>query len=218
MVMVFFPSFFETCFLALPSSLSPASALHVAPLRLLPLVTNVEIEESFDRLKVGNKRSSANLQMEEKTVTAFHEGGHALMTLYSSHANSLHKASILFRGEALGVTWQTEKAEKYTERFGDFFDQLKILLAGKAAEELQFGVERVSTGCLSDLQKATQMARHLALLQYETLTADEIRAAAAGTLEIKEPLQPLQQLQRSSSSSNSSSSRSSTKEGPHVET
>ncbi|CAK51409.1 atp-dependent metalloprotease ftsh, putative [Eimeria tenella] len=238
------------------------------------------------------------------------------MTLYSSHASSLHKASILFRGDALGVTWQTQKKEKYTERFTDFFDQLKILLAGKAAEEIKFGKEKVSTGCLSDLQKATQMARHLvtsfgvgledssnnssssssssssgtwslggassvcldavethllsetikekieaatqqllaaafeeakavlkekqqelervaqALLKYETLTADEIRAAAAGTLDLsssskQQPLQQQQQQQRgrqqqqkqekqqpavasvSLSSSNSSSSSSS---------
>lgn len=80
------------------------------------------------------------------------------MCLSTRLAPDLHKASILFRGDALGVTWEAPGEEKYSETLGEALDRLKILLAGKAAEEVAFGGSEVTMGCLSDLQKATRLA------------------------------------------------------------
>merc|ERR1719401_2246116 len=99
----------------------------------------------------------------EKKMTAYHEGGHALVAMQAEGADPVHKATIMPRGGALGVTWSIPEKEKYSERLFELQAQLEVAMGGKAAEELIFGAGNVSAGCTSDLQGATQLARRMVM-------------------------------------------------------
>jgi len=100
---------------------------------------------------------------EEKQMTAFHEGGHTLVSLFTPDADTVHKATIMPRGQALGITWSIPDKEKYSQKLCELRSRLKVLMGGKVAEELIYGAENVSAGCTSDLQKATGLARRMVM-------------------------------------------------------
>jgi ATP-dependent metalloprotease FtsH len=120
------------------------------------------IEEAFDRVVVGLERRNPMSELEKK-MTAYHEGGHALVGLHAQGADPVHKATIMPRGSALGVTWSIPEKEKYSERLFELQAHLDVAMGGKAAEELIFGADNVSAGCTSDLQGATQLARRMVM-------------------------------------------------------
>ncbi|CAL1154007.1 unnamed protein product, partial [Cladocopium goreaui] len=93
----------------------------------------------------------------------YHEGGHTLVSIGNSGADPVHKATIMPRGNALGVTWSIPEREKYSERLFELQARLRVLMGGKAAEELIFGPENVTAGCTSDLRQATGLARRMVM-------------------------------------------------------
>lgn len=120
------------------------------------------IEQAFDRVVVGLQRKSP-LNEEEKNITAYHEGGHTLVNFYTKGSDPVHKATIMPRGMSLGVTWKIPISDKYSQKIKDVQSEIDILMGGLVSEEIIFGKNNVTTGCSSDLQKATHIAQSLVM-------------------------------------------------------
>lgn len=120
------------------------------------------LEEAFDRVVVGLERTNP-MSEHEKKLTAYHEGGHTLVSLGNGGNDPIHKATIMPRGQALGITWSIPDREKYSERLFELQARLDVLMGGKAAEELIFGPKNVTAGCTSDLRQATSLARRMVM-------------------------------------------------------
>jgi len=121
------------------------------------------LEEAFDRVVVGLERRNP-MSEHERRMTAFHEGGHALVSLNIKGADPVHKATIMPRGNALGITWQLpEGPERYSTKLHELKARLAVLMGGKAAEDIEFGPENVTAGCVSDLQQASGIARRMVM-------------------------------------------------------
>lgn len=120
------------------------------------------LEEALDRVVVGLQRSNP-MSDHEKRLTAYHEGGHTLVSIGSPGADPVHKATIMPRGNALGITWSIPEREKFSERLFELTARLDVLMGGKAAEELIFGPKNITAGCSSDLRQATGLARRMVM-------------------------------------------------------
>jgi ATP-dependent metalloprotease len=121
------------------------------------------LEESFDRVVVGLERRNP-MSEQERVMTAYHEGGHALVSMSLKGADPVHKATIMPRGNALGITWQLpEGPERYSTKVHELKARLAVLMGGKAAEDIQFGADNVTAGCVSDLQQASSIARRMVM-------------------------------------------------------
>jgi cell division protease FtsH len=120
-----------------------------------------DLEEAIDRVLLGLEKKRRVMSAEEKARVAYHEAGHAIAGLTVEHAPPVHRASIIPRGiSALGHTLQLPTEEKYLMTESEIKDQIVIMLAGRAAEELAFnGV--LSTGAADDLKKASELARQM---------------------------------------------------------
>ncbi|OWZ31309.1 ATP-dependent metalloprotease [Cryptococcus neoformans] len=118
-------------------------------------------EWAKDRILMGAERRSHYVTEESKRATAYHEGGHALVALHTPGAMPLHKVTIMPRGQALGITFQLPEQDKdsYTRR--EFNAMIDVALGGRAAEEMIFGHDNVTSGCSSDLQRATDVATRM---------------------------------------------------------
>jgi cell division protease FtsH len=108
---------------------------------------------------MGAERKSMIITDAEKKVTAFHEGGHALLAALLPHADPLHKVTIIPRGMALGVTQQLPTEEKHNWTREQLEDRIAVCMGGRIAEELVF--EQISTGAANDIEQATEMARKM---------------------------------------------------------
>jgi cell division protease FtsH len=117
-----------------------------------------DFEAARDRVLMGQRRESVAMSDAEKEMTAYHEGGHALLGVVLPHSDQLHKVTILPTGQALGVT-QYLPEERHSYRQDYIEDRLCIALGGRAAEEAVYGV--TSTGAANDLVMATEMARKM---------------------------------------------------------
>jgi cell division protease FtsH len=118
-----------------------------------------DLREAIEKVMLGPKRSSHILSAEEKKVTAYHEGGHALVGAVLPEADPVHKVTILSRGRAAGYTMKLPSEEKHMQTKSSFLDEIAALLGGYAAEKLVFG--ELTTGASNDLKVATNMARKL---------------------------------------------------------
>ncbi|EDO06047.1 ATP-dependent metallopeptidase HflB family protein [Babesia bovis T2Bo] len=127
----------------------------------LASVTPSAIEEAFDRVVVGLKGKPLTNERERK-ATAYHEGGHTLVSIHTPGATQVHKATIAPRGRTLGVTWKIPE-EKSDTRMSELHAEIAVLMGGMAAEEVIYGKENVSTGCQSDLEKAADIARTMVM-------------------------------------------------------
>ncbi|WWD20836.1 hypothetical protein CI109_105313 [Kwoniella shandongensis] len=118
-------------------------------------------EWAKDRILMGAERRSHYVTEESKRATAYHEGGHALVALHTPGAMPLHKVTIMPRGQALGITFQLPEQDKdsYTRR--EYNAMIDVALGGRAAEEMIFGHDDVTSGCSSDLQRATDVAARM---------------------------------------------------------
>jgi cell division protease FtsH len=96
---------------------------------------------------------------DEKKLTAYHEGGHAILALTVPNTDPVHKATIIPRGRALGMVMQLPEKDKLSMSFQQMTSRLVILMGGRVAEELIFGKEHVTSGAASDIQQATKLAR-----------------------------------------------------------
>ncbi len=128
-------------------------------------VTIEELEESIERVMAGPQRRSRAISPKEKKVVAYHESGHALLSLYLKDVvDPLHKVSIVPRGvAALGYTLQRPTEDRYLMRKDELLGRIKVLLGGRIAEKLVFG--EVTTGAHNDLEVATAIARRM-ICQY----------------------------------------------------
>ncbi|KAJ2688076.1 hypothetical protein IWW39_002494 [Coemansia spiralis] len=121
-------------------------------------VSNKHLDFAKDRILMGSERKSAVITPEARLATAYHEGGHTLAAMYTPGAMPLHKVTIMPRGHALGVTMQLPEADKVSTNKIEYQAMLDVSMGGRAAEELVYGLDGVTSGCSSDLRKATQVA------------------------------------------------------------
>ncbi|KAI0699712.1 ATP-dependent metallopeptidase Hfl [Cytidiella melzeri] len=116
-------------------------------------------EWAKDRILMGAERKSAYISDHVKKLTAYHEGGHALVSLYTDGAMPLHKVTCIPRGHALGYTSQLPLDDRYSRSFKEYLADIDVCMGGRVAEELVYGSENVTSGASSDLDKATRTAR-----------------------------------------------------------
>ncbi|MDX1732658.1 MAG: cell division protein FtsH, partial [Aurantimonas coralicida] len=100
---------------------------------------------------------------EEKTLTAYHEAGHALVGIIEPFNDPLHKVTIIPRGRALGVTMNLPERDRYGMRKNEMEARLAMIFGGRAAEEIIYGLDNVTTGASNDIQQATNMARAMVM-------------------------------------------------------
>jgi cell division protease FtsH len=124
-------------------------------------VTMADIEDAKDKIFMGKARKTMVQTPEEKKDTAYHEAGHVVVGLYSKYADPVHKVSIVPRGRALGVTQQLPEKDKYSYHRAELIDRIKVLMGGRAAEEVFIG--RITTGAGNDIERATQIARNMVM-------------------------------------------------------
>ncbi len=123
---------------------------------------HVEMEDfefAKDKVLMGVERKTMMLTDEEKTVTAYHEAGHALVAAFTAGADPLHKVTIIPRGRALGLTMQLPTEDKHTYKKEYVKAQIAILMGGRVAEELT--MEDITTGAGNDIERSTDMARRM---------------------------------------------------------
>ncbi|KAI9064398.1 ATP-dependent metallopeptidase Hfl [Trametes sanguinea] len=116
-------------------------------------------EWAKDRILMGAERKSTFISEEMKRMTAYHEGGHALVALYTEGAMPLHKVTCVPRGHALGITSQLPKDDRYSVSLKEYLAVIDVCMGGRVAEELVYGPDQVTSGASSDLQHATRTAR-----------------------------------------------------------
>ena len=116
-------------------------------------------EQARDRILMGQRRDSMALSDDEKEIIAYHEAGHAVSAAVLEHADPVHKVTILPTGMALGVTQQLPEEERHIHNQDYIEDRLVVMMGGRIAEELVFGV--VSTGANNDLVTGTELARKM---------------------------------------------------------
>ncbi|MFI9275043.1 ATP-dependent zinc metalloprotease FtsH [Kitasatospora sp. NPDC052896] len=121
------------------------------------LIDNGILDEAIDRVVAGPQKRTRIMSDKEKKITAYHEGGHALVAAASPNADPVHKITILSRGRALGYTMVLPDEDKYSTTRNEMLDQLAYMLGGRAAEELVF--HDPTTGASNDIEKATATAR-----------------------------------------------------------
>lgn len=120
-----------------------------------------DFEKAKDKVIMGAERRSIVMSEEEKKLTAYHEAGHAIVGLLVPAHDPVHKVTIIPRGRALGVTMFLPEADRYNYTREYLESKLSSLFGGRIAEELIFGVSRVTTGASNDIQKATEIARNM---------------------------------------------------------
>ncbi len=124
-------------------------------------ITDNELKESIEKVMLGPERKSHILSTKEKEVTAYHEGGHALVGSVLPFSDPVHKVSIISRGRAAGYTMKLPYEDKHLHTKQSFLDEIAALLGGFAAEKLVFS--ELTTGASNDLKVATAMARKLVM-------------------------------------------------------
>jgi cell division protease FtsH len=118
-----------------------------------------ELEEGIMRVLAGPEKKGRLLSDKERTITAYHEMGHALVGHFLTHTDPVHKISIVSRGAALGYTISLPAEDKFLTTMAELNDTLAMTLGGRAAEEIQFG--EITTGAANDLEKATETAKQM---------------------------------------------------------
>lgn len=121
------------------------------------VISRDDVDEAIDRVMAGPQRKSRLMSEEERRVTAYHEGGHALVAHALPHTDPVHKITIMPRGHALGYTMVLPDEDKYSTTRNQMLDQLAYTMGGRAAEELVF--HDPTTGASNDIEKATTLAR-----------------------------------------------------------
>ncbi|MGI9413111.1 MAG: ATP-dependent zinc metalloprotease FtsH, partial [Hyphomicrobiales bacterium] len=123
------------------------------------LVTQHEFEDAKDKVLMGSERRSLVMTEEEKKLTAYHEGGHALIAMNLEDSDPVHKATIIPRGRALGMVMRLPERDQLSVTRAKMKADIAVAMGGRVAEELIFGHSKVTSGASSDIKMATQMAR-----------------------------------------------------------
>jgi len=127
------------------------------------LVAMLEFEEAKDKVMMGAERRSMVMTEDEKKATAYHEAGHALVSLHVPHCDPLHKVTIIPRGRALGVTWNLPERDRFSMNMKQMKARLALAFGGRIAEQLIYGHDELNTGASNDIQQATDMARSMVM-------------------------------------------------------
>jgi cell division protease FtsH len=127
------------------------------------LVAMLEFEEAKDKVMMGAERRSMVMTEDEKKATAYHEAGHALVSLHVPGCDPLHKVTIIPRGRALGVTWNLPERDRYSMSMKQMKARLALCFGGRIAEQLIYGEDSLNTGASNDIQQATDMARSMVM-------------------------------------------------------
>ena len=112
---------------------------------------------------MGAERRSMVMTEEEKRLTAYHEAGHAIVTINEKAAHPIHKATIIPRGRALGMVMQLPERDELSQTREQLHAQMAIAMGGRVAEEIIFGEDKVTTGASSDIEQATKRARAMVM-------------------------------------------------------
>ncbi len=123
------------------------------------MVTQIDFEDAKDKVMMGAERRSMVMTEDEKKMTAYHEGGHALVVLNVIDTDPVHKVTIIPRGRALGMVMQLPERDKLSMSYEQMTSRLAVLYGGRVAEELIFGKNKVTSGASSDIEQATRLAR-----------------------------------------------------------
>lgn len=126
-------------------------------------INMTELEESIERVMAGPERKSKVMSEHEKKLTAYHEGGHALVGMMLKHADPVHKVTIIPRGRAGGYTLMLPKEDRSYATRSELLDRLKVSMGGRVAEEIV--LNEISTGASQDIQQASQIVRAM-IMQY----------------------------------------------------
>ena len=125
------------------------------------IVTMQEFEEAKDKVMMGPERKSMVMTEEDKKLTAYHEGGHAIVAINEKASDPIHKATIIPRGRALGLVWTIPERDKYSHSREYLEANISKAMGGRIAEELIFGHDKVTSGASSDIQMATKLAKDM---------------------------------------------------------
>jgi cell division protease FtsH len=125
------------------------------------LVAMQEFEDAKDKVMMGAERRSMVMTDDEKKMTAYHEAGHAIVSVHEAASDPIHKATIIPRGRALGMVMRLPERDSYSYHRNKMHANLSIAMGGRVAEELIFGHDKVSSGASSDIQYATNLARNM---------------------------------------------------------
>ena len=125
------------------------------------IVTMPDVEEAKDKVMMGAERRSMVMTEDDKKLTAYHEGGHAIVALNEKASDPIHKATIIPRGRALGVVWTLPERDKYSHTREYMKANISKAMGGRVAEEMIFGHEKVTSGASSDISMATKLAKDM---------------------------------------------------------
>ena len=125
------------------------------------IVTMSDLEEAKDKVMMGAERRSMVMNEEEKTLTAYHEGGHAVVALYEQTSDPIHKATIIPRGRALGMVMRLPERDQLSITREKLFGNISVAMGGRIAEEMIFGYDNVTSGASSDIEMVTKMAKNM---------------------------------------------------------
>ena len=125
------------------------------------LVAMREFEDAKDKVMMGAERRSMVMTDEEKKMTAYHEAGHALVSINEAASDPIHKATIIPRGMALGMVMRLPERDNYSYHRDKMHANLAVAMGGRVAEEIIFGHSKVSSGASGDIQYATDLARNM---------------------------------------------------------
>ncbi|KDP22165.1 hypothetical protein JCGZ_25996 [Jatropha curcas] len=124
-------------------------------------LTAAQLEFAKDRIIMGTERKTMFISEESKKLTAYHESGHAIVALNTEGAHPIHKATIMPRGSALGMVTQLPSSDETSISKKQLLARLDVCMGGRAAEELIFGQDHITTGASSDLHTATELAHYM---------------------------------------------------------
>lgn len=127
------------------------------------VVTMNDFEYAKDKIIMGVERKSMIMQDKERKLTAYHEAGHALVALFSKGSDPIHKATIIPRGSALGLVMRLPTDDRLSMTRETMMADLAVAMGGRAAEEIIFGYNQVTSGASSDIKQATALARAMVL-------------------------------------------------------
>ena len=125
------------------------------------VVTMVDVEEAKDKVMMGAERRSMVMTEDEKKLTAYHEGGHAIVALNEKVSDPIHKATIIPRGRALGMVMRLPERDQLSVTREKMYSDIAVAMGGRIAEELIFGHDKVTSGASSDIDMATKMAKNM---------------------------------------------------------
>jgi cell division protease FtsH len=125
------------------------------------LVTAADFESARDKVLMGLESKNKTTDQAERKLTAYHEAGHALLACANPHSDPVHQTTIMQRGTALGMMMRLPEKEKLSVTLAQLKADLDVVMAGRAAEEIVFGKEYVTSGAMSDIERATDIATNM---------------------------------------------------------